>query len=118
MHTTLLSCVFSSHDCEFCLRTILGSQFQQPMLEFSGACEGCGETPYAKLATQLFGSRMVIANTSGCSSVWSGTAGFSPFATNEGGQGPAWGRSLFENAAEFLLREQADRTNRQMFRLV
>jgi len=78
-----------------------GSQFQQPMLEFSGACEGCGETPYAKLATQLFGRRMVIANASGCSSVWAGTASFSPLATNEQGQGPAWSRSLFEDAAEF-----------------
>ncbi len=78
-----------------------GSQFQQPQLEFSGACEGCGETPYAKLVTQLFGPRMVIANTSGCSSVWSGTGGFSPFATDDNGRGPAWGRSLFENAAEY-----------------
>merc|ERR1719261_1881729 len=83
--------------------TVKGSQFQQPMLEFSGACEGCGETPYAKLVTQLFGERMLIANASGCSSVWSGTAGFSPFATNETGQGPAYGRSLFEDAAEYGL---------------
>jgi pyruvate/2-oxoacid:ferredoxin oxidoreductase beta subunit len=73
------------------------------MLEFSGACEGCGETPYAKLVTQLFGDRMVIANASGCSSVWSGTAGFSPFATDSTGRGPAWGRSLFEDAAEYGL---------------
>merc|ERR1719502_2321301 len=83
--------------------TVKGSQFQQPMIEFSGACEGCGETPYAKLVTQLFGERMLIANASGCSSVWSGTAGFSPFATNESGQGPAYGRSLFEDAAEYGL---------------
>merc|ERR1719498_2147496 len=83
--------------------TVKGSQFQQPMLEFSGACEGCGETPYAKLVTQLFGERMIIANASGCSSVWSGTAGFSPFATNASGQGPAYGRSLFEDAAEYGL---------------
>ncbi|CAD7948280.1 unnamed protein product [Amoebophrya sp. A120] len=81
--------------------TFKGSQFQLPQLEFSGACEGCGETPYAKLVTQLFGPRMVIANSSGCSSVWSGTAGFSPFSVTEKGQGPAWGRSLFENAAEY-----------------
>ena len=83
--------------------TAKGSQFQQPMLEFSGACEGCGETPYAKLVTQLFGERMVIANASGCSSVWAGTMAFNPLATNEKGQGPAWGRSLFEDAAEYGL---------------
>merc|ERR1719230_439256 len=83
--------------------TVKGSQFQQPMLEFSGACEGCGETPYAKLVTQLFGERMLIANASGRSSVWSGTAAFSPFAQNELGQGPAYGRSLFEDAAEYGL---------------
>merc|ERR1719276_310594 len=70
--------------------SVKGSQFQQAMLEFSGACEGCGETPYAKLVTQLFGERMLIANASGCSSVWSGTAGFSPFATNAAGHGPAY----------------------------
>merc|ERR1719230_311229 len=83
--------------------TVKGAQFQQPMLEFSGACEGCGETPYAKLVTQLFGERMLIANASGCSSVWSGTAGFSPFSQNTLGQGPAYGRSLFEDAAEYGL---------------
>jgi pyruvate dehydrogenase (NADP+) len=83
--------------------TAKGSQFQQPMLEFSAACEGCGETPYAKLVTQLFGERMVIANASGCSSVWAGTGGFNPLATNQLGQGPAWGRSLFEDAAEYGL---------------
>merc|ERR1719171_1053736 len=83
--------------------TVKGSQFQQPMLEFSGACEGCGETPYAKLVTQLFGERMLIANASGCSSVWSGTAAFSPFATTPDGRGPAYGRSLFEDAAEYGL---------------
>merc|ERR1719487_1521395 len=83
--------------------SVKGSQFQTPMIEFSGACEGCGETPYAKLVTQLFGDRMLIANASGCSSVWSGTAGFSPFATNATGQGPAYGRSLFEDAAEYGL---------------
>merc|ERR1719272_848450 len=68
--------------------TVKGSQFQKAYLEFSGACEGCGETPYAKLVTQLFGERMVIANASGCSSVWAGTSAFSPFATNKDGQGP------------------------------
>merc|ERR550514_2007052 len=83
--------------------SVKGSQFQQPMLEFSGACEGCGETPYAKLVTQLFGERLLIANATGCSSVWSGTAAFSPFPKNELGQGPAYGRSLFEDAAEYGL---------------
>ncbi|CAK0884488.1 unnamed protein product [Prorocentrum cordatum] len=83
--------------------TVKGAMFQKPMLEFSGACEGCGETPYAKLATQLFGERLLIANASGCSSVWSGTAAFSPFAKNDHGQGPAYGRSLFEDAAEYGL---------------
>merc|ERR1719421_2442390 len=83
--------------------TVKGSQFQTPFLEFSGACEGCGETPYAKLVTQLFGERLLIANASGCSSVWSGTAAFSPFPKNEAGQGPAYGRSLFEDAAEYGL---------------
>eukprot|EP00008_Paramoeba_atlantica_P012592 CAMPEP_0201489504 /NCGR_PEP_ID=MMETSP0151_2-20130828/22837_1 /ASSEMBLY_ACC=CAM_ASM_000257 /TAXON_ID=200890 /ORGANISM="Paramoeba atlantica, Strain 621/1 / CCAP 1560/9" /LENGTH=1796 /DNA_ID=CAMNT_0047875119 /DNA_START=111 /DNA_END=5501 /DNA_ORIENTATION=- len=78
-----------------------GSQFQQPMLEFSGACKGCGETPYLKLATQLFGDRMIIANASGCSSVWGGSFGSHPFATNEEGRGPSWGRSLFEDNAEY-----------------
>ncbi len=83
--------------------TVKGAQFQKPLLEFSGACEGCGETPYGKLVTQLFGERMVIANASGCSSVWAGTAAFSPLAQNDKGQGPAWGRSLFEDAAEYGL---------------
>lgn len=81
--------------------SVKGSQFEKPLLEFSGACAGCGETPYLKLATQLFGSRMVIANASGCSSVWGGTSTTIPFTTNEEGHGPAWGRSLFEDNAEY-----------------
>ena len=81
--------------------TVKGSQFEKPMLEFSGACAGCGETPYVKLATQLFGDKMVIANSSGCSSVWGGTATTIPFATGNDGRGPAWGRSLFEDTAEY-----------------
>ena len=81
--------------------TVKGSQFLKPLFEFSGACSGCGETPYLKLATQLFGSRMVIANASGCSSVWGGTSTTIPFTTNKDGQGPAWGRSLFEDNAEY-----------------
>ena len=81
--------------------TVKGSQFEKPLLEFSGACAGCGETPYLKLATQLFGDRMVIANASGCSSVWGGTSTTIPYTTNEEGRGPAWGRSLFEDNAEY-----------------
>mmetsp|Transcript_167645 Transcript_167645/g.296840 ORF Transcript_167645/g.296840 Transcript_167645/m.296840 type:complete len:1850 (+) Transcript_167645:144-5693(+) len=83
--------------------SVKGSQFVTPLLEFSGACSGCGETPYVKLLTQMFGDRMVIANASGCSSVWGGSYGMSPFKKNEKGQGPAWARSLFEDAAEYGL---------------
>jgi pyruvate-ferredoxin/flavodoxin oxidoreductase len=78
-----------------------GSQFQQPLLEFSGACAGCGETPYVKLLTQLFGERMMVANATGCSSIWGGSAPTSPYAQNADGHGPAWNNSLFEDAAEF-----------------
>ena len=81
--------------------SVKGSQFQEPLLEFSSACSGCGETPYVKLATQLFGDRMVIANSSGCSSVWGGTFGEIPYKSNQDGRGPAWGRSLFEDTAEY-----------------
>ncbi|GFO68185.1 pyruvate synthase [Geomonas limicola] len=81
--------------------TVIGSQFQQPLLEFSGACSGCGETPYARLATQLFGEHMMIANATGCSSIWGASAPVSPYCTNHEGHGPAWNNSLFEDAAEF-----------------
>ncbi len=81
--------------------TLMGSQFQQPLLEFSGACAGCGETPYVKLITQMFGDRMVIANATGCSSIWGASAPTTPYCTNKDGHGPAWGNSLFEDAAEF-----------------
>jgi len=81
--------------------TVKGSQFQQPLLEFSGACSGCGETPYAKLVTQLFGERMVIGNATGCSSIWGGSAPSIPYCVNKDGFGPAWGNSLFEDPAEF-----------------
>jgi pyruvate-ferredoxin/flavodoxin oxidoreductase len=81
--------------------TIKGSQFCQPLLEFSGACAGCGETPYAKLLTQLFGERMVIGNATGCSSIWGGSAPAIPYCVNKDGFGPTWGNSLFEDAAEF-----------------
>lgn len=83
--------------------SVKGSQFQEPLMEFSGACSGCGETPYVKLLTQMFGERMVIANSSGCSSVWGGSYGLSPFRKNRHGQGPAWARSLFEDTAEYGL---------------
>ena len=83
--------------------TVKGSQFRQPLLEFSGACAGCGETPYAKLVTQLFGDHMVIANATGCSSIWGASAPCMPYCTNEQGRGPAWANSLFENNAEFGL---------------
>jgi pyruvate-ferredoxin/flavodoxin oxidoreductase len=81
--------------------SIKGSQFQQPLLEFSGACAGCGETPYLKLATQMFGDRMIIANATGCSSIWGGSAPSVPFTTNKDGFGPAWANSLFEDNAEY-----------------
>ena len=81
--------------------TVKGSQFKQPLLEFSGACAGCGETPYAKLITQLFGDRMYIANATGCSSIWGNSSPSTPYTVNSKGQGPAWSHSLFEDAAEF-----------------
>ena len=81
--------------------TVKGSQFKQPLLEFSGACAGCGETPYAKLITQLFGDRMYIANATGCSSIWGNSSPSTPYTMNSKGQGPAWSNSLFEDNAEF-----------------
>ena len=86
---------------KFSADTVKGSQFRQPLLEFSGACAGCGETPYAKLLTQLFGPRMYIANATGCSSIWGGSAPSTPYTVNEKGHGPAWANSLFEDNAEF-----------------
>ena len=83
--------------------TVLGSQFEQPLFEFSGACAGCGETPYAKLLTQLYGDRMMIANATGCSSIWGGSAPAMPYTKNVKGHGPAWGNSLFEDNAEYGL---------------
>ncbi len=83
--------------------TVKGSQFEKPLLEFSGSCAGCAETAYAKLITQLFGDRMYIANATGCSSIWGGSAPSTPYTTNEKGQGPAWANSLFEDNAEFGL---------------
>ena len=82
-------------------QTLVGSQFKKPLFEFSGACAGCGETPYVKLVTQLFGDRMVVANATGCSSIYSGSAPTCPYTTNDKGEGPAWANSLFEDNAEF-----------------
>ncbi len=81
--------------------TVKGSQLWQPLLEFSGACAGCGETPYVKVITQLFGERMTISNATGCSSIWGGSAPSTPYCTNADGHGPAWASSLFEDAAEY-----------------
>jgi pyruvate-ferredoxin/flavodoxin oxidoreductase len=82
-------------------KTLKGSQFYQPLVEFSGACAGCGQTPYAKMVTQLFGERMVIGNATGCSSIWGGSAPSIPYCVNKDGHGPTWGNSLFEDPAEF-----------------
>ena len=83
--------------------TVKGIQFEQPLLEFSGACAGCGETPYAKLVTQLVGDRMMIANATGCSSIWGASAPAMPYTTNSKGHGPSWANSLFEDNAEYGL---------------
>ncbi|MDD3921725.1 MAG: thiamine pyrophosphate-dependent enzyme, partial [Eubacteriales bacterium] len=86
---------------KFKVDTVKGSQLRQPLLEFSGACAGCGETPYAKLVTQMFGPRMYIANATGCSSIWGGSAPSTPYTINRQGKGPAWANSLFEDNAEY-----------------
>mmetsp|Transcript_3531 Transcript_3531/g.8271 ORF Transcript_3531/g.8271 Transcript_3531/m.8271 type:complete len:1929 (-) Transcript_3531:295-6081(-) len=91
------------HGEEIDKTTVKGSQFQQPLLEFSGACEGCGETPYVKLLTQLVGDRLVVANATGCSSIWGASNPSFPYTTNARGEGPAWANSLFEDNAEFGL---------------
>ncbi len=88
---------------KFSALNVKNVQFKQPLLEFSGACAGCGETPYAKLITQLFGDRMYIANATGCSSIWGGSAPSTPYTVNKAGRGPAWGNSLFEDNAEYGL---------------
>ncbi len=82
-------------------QTTIGVQYKKPYLEFSGACAGCGETPYAKLATQLYGDKMYIANATGCSSIWGGSAPSTPYTIDKNGHGPAWSNSLFEDNAEF-----------------
>ena len=86
---------------KFKATTVKGSQFKQPLLEFSGACAGCGETPYVKLITQLFGDRMLIGNATGCTSIWGNSSPSTPYTVNKAGRGPAWSNSLFEDAAEF-----------------
>ena len=104
--------------------TVKGSQFKKPLFEFSGACPGCGETPYAKLITQLFGERMYISNATGCSSIWGNSSPSTPYTVNAKGQGPAWDNSLFEDNAEFgygmLLAQNAirDRLKKQVEKLV
>ncbi len=98
------------------LGSIKGSQFLMPYLEFSGACQGCGETPYVKLATQFFGDRMIIANATGCSSIWAGTFPNIPYCKNKSGQGPTWANSLFEDNAEygFGMRLAVDANRKQL----
>ena len=81
--------------------TVKGSQFAKPYIEFSGACSGCGETPYIKVITQLYGDRMIIANATGCSSIWGASAPSMPYCTDKDGKGPAWANSLFEDNAEY-----------------
>ncbi|MBG0789815.1 MAG: pyruvate:ferredoxin (flavodoxin) oxidoreductase [Desulfovibrionaceae bacterium] len=93
--------------------SVKGSQFRQALMEFSGACAGCGETPYVKVLTQLFGERMIIANATGCSSIWGASAPSTPYCTNRDGHGPAWGNSLFEDAAEFGFGIEMGVTNRR-----
>jgi len=88
-------------DDKMATTTVKGSQFAQPLFEFSGACAGCGETPYAKVVTQLFGDRMLVANATGCSSIWGGSAPSTPYTVNAEGKGPAWANSLFEDNAEY-----------------
>ncbi len=83
--------------------TVRGTQFLQPLFEFSGACAGCGETPYLKLLSQLFGDRLMIANATGCSSIYGGNLPTTPWAVDAAGRGPAWSNSLFEDNAEFGL---------------
>jgi len=99
---------------------VKGSQFLQPLFEFSGACSGCGETPYVKLVSQLFGDRSIIANATGCSSIYGGNLPTTPWTTNKDGRGPAWSNSLFEDNAEFGLgmRVTSDKLNEFALELV
>ena len=95
------SATLPENDKVYNTNTVKGSQFAKPLFEFSGACAGCGETPYVKLVTQLFGDRMIVANATGCSSIYGGSAPTCPYTTNDKGHGPAWANSLFEDNAEF-----------------
>jgi len=99
---------------------VKGSQFLQPLFEYSGACEGCGETPYVKLLTQLFGDRALIGNATGCSSIYGGNLPTTPYAVDDAGRGPAWNNSLFEDTAEFTLgfRLAVDQTRKRAVRLL
>ena len=101
--TWMFEHVEAKKDLPFKENTVKGSQFRQPLMEFSGACPGCGESPYAKLITQLFGDRMYIANATGCTSIWGCSAPSTPYTMNKEGKGPAWANSLFEDNAEFGL---------------
>ncbi len=101
--TYLFENIETKKDLPFKADTVKGSQFRQPLMEFSGACPGCGESPYAKLITQLFGDRMYIANATGCTSIWGCSAPSTPYTMNKEGKGPAWANSLFEDNAEFGL---------------
>ncbi len=93
---------------------VKNTQFLEPLFEYSGACAGCGETPYLKLMTQLFGDRVVVANATGCSSIYGGNLPTTPYTTNRDGRGPAWSNSLFEDNAEFGLGHAAlDRSARR-----
>lgn len=103
----------AERDAGFDKYSLKGSQFKKPLLEFSGACAGCGETPYVKLLTQLFGSRMIIANATGCSSIWGGYAPSVPWTTDTYGRGPAWANSLFEDNAEYGFGMQLATTQRR-----
>ena len=100
--------------------SVKGSQFKQPLLEFSGACAGCGETPYVKLITQLYGDRMIVANATGCSSIWGGTFPTVPYCKNKDGHGPTWANSLFEDNAEygFGMRLAVDANRKQLKNLI
>ena len=93
----------SQKQLPFAKETVKGSQFEQPLFEFSGACAGCGETPYVKLVTQLFGDRMYIANATGCTSIWGGSAPSTPYTVNKEGRGPAWENSLFEDVQSLAM---------------
>ena len=104
----------------FSVTSVKGSQFVKPLFEYSGACLGCGETPYIKLMTQMFGDRLMIANATGCSSIYGGNLPTTPYTTRDDGRGPAWSNSLFEDTAEFGLgmRQTMDKFHAQAIELI